>query len=109
MVSIYRSFFRSLWPSEKACGECWSGFPSGNGKGKGKDQPPWSENEVLKVLQRTFSCPEAVGEGDDAPSRSWAVTCVLVCAGAALVVWVRRWVEMRGIGLNKKRVDAVPS
>lgn len=61
------------------------------------------------MLQKTYSCPEAVGEGDDAPSRNWAVTCVLVCTGAALLVWVRRWIEMRGIGLNKKRVDSAPS
>lgn len=88
---------RRLWPSEKACSECWSGLPSVN------DDPPWSENEVLNVLRKTFSCPEPVGEG------SWAVNCVLVCAGAAVLVWVRRWVEMRGIGLSKKRVDAGPS
>ena len=95
--------FRWLWPSEKACSECWSGYidPSVN-----NDQPPWSENEVLKVLRETFSCPEAVGEGEDAHGRNWAVTCVLVCTGAAVLVWVRRWIEMRGIGLDKKRDDA---
>eukprot|EP00752_Nemacystus_decipiens_P001761 g1702.t1 len=98
---------KRLWPSEKTCSECWSGFPSGNDKDY--NQPPWSEGEVLKVLHQTFSCPAAVGEGDDDHSRNWAVTCVLVCAGVALLVWVRRWIEMRGIGLNKKRVDSVPS
>ncbi len=59
------------------------------------------------MLRETFSCPAAVEEGpDDAPGRSWAVTCVLVCAAAAVVMWARRWFEMRGIGMNKKRVDA---
>eukprot|EP00903_Cladosiphon_okamuranus_P005345 g5341.t1 len=93
-----------LWPNEKTCSECWSGLPSDKGSG----QPPWKEDEVLKVLHNTFSCPEAVGEGDDDHSRNWAVTCVLVCTVVALLVWVRRWIEMRGIGLNKKRVDSVP-
>ncbi|CAM9711322.1 unnamed protein product [Pylaiella littoralis] len=89
----------SLWPSAKICKECWSGYPLE------EDQPSWSETEVLKLLKGTFSCPEEVGEGPDAPARSWAVTCMLVCTAAALLMWARKWVEMRGVGLTKKRVD----
>lgn len=92
---------RSLWPSAKVCKDCWSGYPLQ------EDQPSWSETEVLKLLHRSFgSCPEAVEEGPDAPGRSWAVTCMLICAAAAVLMWARKWLEMRGIGLTKKRVDA---
>ena len=93
---------RSLWPSAKNCEACWNGSPQVG------EPPSWSESEVLKVLQGTFSCPAAVHEGPDAPSRSWAVTCVLVCAAAAVLMWARKRFEMRGIGMDKKRVDAGP-
>ncbi|CAM9576869.1 unnamed protein product [Scytosiphon promiscuus] len=92
---------KSLWPSATICKECWSGFP------QEREQPSWSETEVLKFLKGTFSCPEEVGEGPDSTARSWVVNCVLVCTLASVVMWARKWVEMRGVGLTKKR-DALP-
>ncbi|CAM9355093.1 unnamed protein product [Ectocarpus sp. 12 AP-2014] len=94
--------YEGLWPSAKACKQCWSGFP------QGKDKPSWSETEVLKLLKMTFSCPEIAGEGPDASGRSWAVNGVMLCAVVAVLMWARRWTELRGIGLSKKRGDSAP-
>lgn len=94
---------RSYWPSAQLCKACSSGFSAE------KDQPTWSETEVLKFLTTTYSCPDDVGEGADSPGTSWTVTCVLVCAVVSLMMWARRRQEMRGVGLTKKFVDTVPS
>ncbi|CAM9676507.1 unnamed protein product, partial [Hapterophycus canaliculatus] len=50
---------KSLWPSATICKECWSGFQ------QERDQPSWSETEVLKFIKGVFSCPEEVGEGPE--------------------------------------------
>lgn len=93
LSTVYR---RSLWPSAEECAHCWEGFPPE------KDQPPWSEPDVLQFLASRYSCPDDVGEGPDLSESSWAVKCVAVFAAVSLFMWARRKLVMRGVGLSKK-------
>lgn len=63
---------------------------------------------MLQFLAARYACPDAVGEGPDFPQSSWAVKCVAVCAAASVLMWARKRLVMRGVGLSKKRVDASP-
>lgn len=93
----------SLWPRPRECPACWRGFPKADG------QPEWHEDNVLKFLKATYSCPEKVGERFAGFETSWTAVCVLGVAFLVVVLWVRRWVESRGVGLSKKRADRLPS
>ena len=64
---------------------------------------------MLRFLASRYSCPDAVGEGPDLSESSWAVKCVAVFAAVSLLMWARRRLGKRGVGLSKKRCDALPS
>lgn len=94
----------SLWPTPQECPDCWRGFPKADG------QPEWHEDNVLKFLKATYSCPEEVGERFVGSfETSWTAVCLLGVAFLVLVLRARRRVESRGVGLSKKRADCLPS
>ena len=64
---------------------------------------------MLKFMAATYSCPDDVGEGPDIQESSWAVKVVALCAAMSLILWARKRHEIRGVGLSKKRGDAMPA